>query len=92
VHDHVRGMRPWPGAFTTAHGKVVKVHATRVIDGAAPGARPGQVLVADKTRVLVACSDRSVELSQVQPEGKRTMTGAEWAMGRGVADGDVLGS
>jgi methionyl-tRNA formyltransferase len=92
VHDHVRGMRPWPGAFTTARGKVVKVHATRVIDGASPGARPGQVIVADKTRVLVACSDRSVELAQVQPEGKRAMTGAEWAMGRGVADGDVLGA
>jgi methionyl-tRNA formyltransferase len=91
VHDHVRGMRPWPGAFTMARGKVVKVHATHVVDGAAPGARPGQVVVADKTRVLVACSDRSIELAHVQPEGKRAMTGAEWAMGRGVADGDVLG-
>lgn len=90
VHDHVRGMRPWPGAFTTAHGKVVKVHATRVIDGAASGTRPGQVIVADKTGVLVACADRLVELVQVQPEGKRAMTGAEWAMGRGVGDGDVL--
>ena len=90
VHDHVRGMRPWPGAFTTARGKVVKIHVTHVVDGAAPGARPGQVIVADKSRVLVACSEQSLELAQVQPEGKRAMTGAEWAMGRGVASGDVL--
>jgi methionyl-tRNA formyltransferase len=91
VHDHVRGMRPWPGAFTTARGKVVKVHVTHVVDGTSPAARPGQVIVADKTRVLVACPDRTIELARVQPEGKRAMTGAEWAMGRGVADGDVLG-
>jgi methionyl-tRNA formyltransferase len=91
VHDHVRGMSPWPGAFTTARGKTLKVHATRVVDGTAHGASAGRVVVADKSRVLVACGDGCAELVRVQPEGKRTMTGAEWAMGRGVADGDVLG-
>jgi methionyl-tRNA formyltransferase len=49
------------------------------------------VLVADKSRVLVACSEGCVEILGVQPEGKRAMTAAEWAMGRGVAEGDVLG-
>ncbi|HEX3343297.1 MAG TPA: methionyl-tRNA formyltransferase, partial [Polyangiaceae bacterium] len=48
VHDHVRGMSPWPGAFTSARGKALKVHATRVVDGTAVGAAPGQVVVADK--------------------------------------------
>jgi hypothetical protein len=33
-----------------------------------------------------------LELARVQPEGKRAMSGAEWAMGRGVAEGDVLGA
>jgi methionyl-tRNA formyltransferase len=32
VHDHVRGMTPWPGAFTASRGKTLKVHATRVTD------------------------------------------------------------
>lgn len=91
VHDHVRGMRPWPGAFTTARGKLLKVLVTRVIAGAASGAEPGQVVVADKSRVLVACSEQTIELAQVQPEGKRAVSGAEWVMGRGVAEGDVLG-
>jgi len=91
VHDHVRGMSPWPGAFTTARGKTVKVHAARVIAGEPAGARPGQVVVADKSRVLVACGAGCVELVTVQPEGKRAMRAAEWAMGRGVAEGDVLG-
>jgi methionyl-tRNA formyltransferase len=91
VHDHVRGMSPWPGATTTARGKILKVHATRVVGGTAPGASPGRVVVADKSRVMVACGEGCVELASVQPEGKRAMKGAEWAMGRGVAEGDVLG-
>ncbi|MBV9947212.1 MAG: methionyl-tRNA formyltransferase [Myxococcales bacterium] len=105
VHDHVRGMSPWPGAFTTARGRTIKVHATRVVGeegttaaGAGGGAAAlpvgaaGEVIVADKSRLLVACGGGGcVELRTVQPEGKRAMTGAEWVMGRGVAQGDVLG-
>jgi methionyl-tRNA formyltransferase len=91
VHDHVRGMNPWPGAFTTARGKALKIHTTRVVNGTAAGAAPGQVVVADKSRVLVACGEGCVDLVSVQLEGKRRMTGTEWVMGRGIAEGDVLG-
>jgi methionyl-tRNA formyltransferase len=91
VHDRVRGMNPWPGGFTTARGKVVKVHATRVVEAQVAGQSAGTVLVADKSRVLVACGGGCVELLVVQPEGKRPMRATEWAAGRGVAEGDVLG-
>ncbi len=92
VHDHVRGMSPWPGAFTTSRGRVVKIHVANVVDGGRPGDRFGQVVMADKTRVLIACGTGCVALVTVQPEGRRPMTGAEWAMGRGVFEGDVLGA
>jgi methionyl-tRNA formyltransferase len=92
VHDHVRGMSPWPGAFTTARGRPLKVHATRVVASARPASSPGHVLLADKSRVLVASGhDGTVELVTVQPEGKRAIRAAEWVMGRGVAEGDILG-
>jgi methionyl-tRNA formyltransferase len=92
VHDHVRGMSPWPGAFTVARGRTLKVRATRAVNGSAAGAVPGQVVVADKTRVMVACAEACVDLVTVQPEGKRPMSGAEWVMGRGIAEGDRLGA
>ena len=91
VHDHVRGMSPWPGAHTTARGKMLKVHATRVLEGSRADAPAGTVILADKTRVLVACGAGTIELASVQPEGKRAMKASDWAMGRGVAEGDVLG-
>ncbi len=91
VHDQVRGMSPWPGAFTTARGRTLKVHATAVMQGARSGAAPGHVVLADKARVLVACGEGTIDLVTVQPEGRKAVRGAEWVMGRGVAEGDVLG-
>jgi methionyl-tRNA formyltransferase len=90
VHDHVRGMSPWPGAYTTARGRTLKVHATRVVARMATdeptSRRPGEVVLADKSRLLVACGEGTLELETVQPEGKRAMRAAEWLMG------DTLGA
>jgi methionyl-tRNA formyltransferase len=92
VHDHARGMNPWPGAFTTARGHTVKVHATRIVRGQRGPANAGEALIADKSGVLVACGEGSVALLTVQPEGKRAMSASEWAIGRGVAAGEILGT
>lgn len=93
VHDHVRGMSPWPGAFTTARGKGLKVHATRVTDlPSGSKAEPGTVVLADKSRIVVACGERAVELTRVQVEGKKVVSASDWFAGRGVAEGDPLGS
>ena len=95
VHDHVRGMSPWPGAFSHLHGKTVKVHATRCTGLTREAASsPGAVLMADKSRVLVACGGEgreTVEVLRVQLEGKKPVTASEWVSGRGVREGDRLG-
>jgi methionyl-tRNA formyltransferase len=91
VHDHVRGMNPWPGAFTVLRERTVKVHATRVVEREGARGRSGEVVLADKSRVLVACGAGTVQIETVQPEGKRVMRAAEWVMGRAVAERDVLG-
>ena len=92
IHDHVRGMTPWPGAFAKLNAKIIKVHSTRIPSEIASNpsnsAIPGTVVFADKTRVLVACGDGAIELSRVQLEGKKAVTAIEWHLGRGVATGD----
>ena len=90
VHDHVRGMSPWPGAHTTLRERNVKVEATRVIERTGTRGAPGTAVMVDKSRVVVACGEGSLELVTVKPEGKRAMAAAEWAVGRGIGEGDVL--
>jgi methionyl-tRNA formyltransferase len=97
VHDHVRAMNPRPGAFTTLRGRTVKVHATRAVEtealiGVRDRMPAGRVALADKRHVLVACGGGYIELMTIQPEGKRVMSAPEWAMGRAVAEGDLLGA
>ncbi len=92
THDHVRGMTPWPGAFTTARGKLLKLHATRVTDVPMRAAEPGTVVFADKTRVIVACKERGLDLLRVQLEGKKAISGGDWFVGRGIAEGERLGT
>jgi methionyl-tRNA formyltransferase len=93
-------MNPWPMAWTeVVTGGVAKrviVHRTGRVDATAPRpasspAKPGEVVLADKTRVWIACGSGIVEALRVQLEGKKPVTGAEWFLGRGVREGDVLG-
>jgi len=91
VHDHVRGVNPWPGAFTKLAEKTVKIHAARVSNFSRAGAAPGTVILADKTQVVVACADGAVELATVQLEGRKAVRASDWFLGRGVSENDVLG-
>jgi methionyl-tRNA formyltransferase len=90
VHDHVRGMNPWPGATTHASGKGLKVLATRVASASRPEALPGEVILADKGHLVVMCGEGAVELVTVQLEGRKPVRGVDWVMGRGVKEGDRL--
>jgi methionyl-tRNA formyltransferase len=96
VHNHIRGMNPWPGAFTQLRGKALKIHVSMLLESSFAGlttvAKPGQVILADRSRVIVACGAGSaLELCLVQVEGKRKVSGAEFYNGRGILEGDLLG-
>jgi methionyl-tRNA formyltransferase len=91
VHDHARGMSPWPGAFTTAGGKTLKVLETRLAPGSAD-APPGTVVVAKQDRVEVACAEGRVAILRAQLEGKKPLGARELVGGRALAEGMVLGA
>ncbi|MFO0663360.1 MAG: methionyl-tRNA formyltransferase [Polyangiaceae bacterium] len=92
VHDHIRGMNAWPGAFTRHRGKTLKVLGAHVFLATGLSGAPGEVVLADKKHVVVACKEGFVEITRLQLEGKKPVTAAEWWGGRGVAAGDVLAS
>lgn len=89
VHDLIRGLSPYPGAFTALPGgKLLKITGSRVADGVS--AAPGTV-TSLSDGITVACGNGSVILTEVTPEGRGKMDAMSFVRGRGVAAGDVLG-
>ena len=87
IHNWVRGMNPWPGAwFMTAGGKKVKVMECRVAPS--HGEAPGTVLATKP--LTVACGEGAVQLLHVVPEGKKPMDGTSFAAGLRLKTGDSL--
>lgn len=81
VHNHIRGMSPWPGATAVIGELPIKLWHSRTLHGL-PSAKlaPGEIRVLDG-RVLVGCMDGCVELLELQPSGKRRMSALDWARG-----------
>ncbi len=81
-HNRIRGLFPWPAAFTYFQGKRIKVLKSSVSRQAPWGnsASPGD-FVASGDQLLVRCKSGVVELSSIQPEGKRPMLPREFVNG-----------
>ncbi|MFC0217484.1 methionyl-tRNA formyltransferase [Pseudochelatococcus lubricantis] len=88
VHDHVRGLSPFPGAFVLADlgrgAERLKVLRTAVAGGAG---EPGTLLDDELT---VACGEGAVRLLQVQRAGKGVVTAADFLNGVSLRKGAVL--
>lgn len=77
IRDLVRGCNPIPGAWTTLDGKRLKVHRVRLTD--ARDLAPGAAISEDS--IYAGTDDGTLELVEVQLEGRRRMPGAELARG-----------
>ncbi|HZL61505.1 MAG TPA: methionyl-tRNA formyltransferase [Pseudolabrys sp.] len=84
VHDHIRGLSPFPGAWFEIGG--VRVKALRTTKGEGKGA-PGTVL---DNSLTIACGDGAVRLTQVQRAGRQPMAAEEFLRGTAVKAGVVL--
>ncbi len=90
VHDHARGMTPWPGAFTKLGEKSFKVLRTEVAEGAADG-KPGEVVRAEKDRIEIACGEGRIAILRGQLEGKKPLDARDLVSGRALGKGVVVG-
>ncbi len=85
VHNKVRGLNPWPIATTTVSGKRVKVYSTRLSEMTGEA---GTVL--SLKPFVVACAENSVEILEIQPEGKKRMTAEAFLAGHKLQIGKHL--
>ncbi len=83
VHDHVRGLNPWPTATAVIGGRPFKIHTTVVVDGAG---QPGEILGLTKTGLRIACGQGAVEIRELQAEGGRRMAAPDYFRGHPLGD------
>jgi len=90
LHNRWRGFQPWPGAFTTLDGKKLIVHRMQVAEESGL-AEPGQLRI-ENHRLFAACAGNTwLELLEIQLEGKKRLTAAEFLRGTPLPSGARLG-
>ncbi|MGH6664439.1 MAG: methionyl-tRNA formyltransferase, partial [Pseudolabrys sp.] len=85
VHNHIRGLSPFPGAWFDLGGARIKVLRSTKVAGKG---KPGTAL---DERLTIACGDGAVRLIQVQRAGKQPMNADEFLRGTPVKAGTQLG-
>lgn len=90
VDCRVRGLDPWPGAFTTLDHKPLKLFASRATAG--QGGAPGEVLGADQRGLLVACGEGALWIRELQLPGRRRMPADALLSGHPIDPGTRLGA
>ncbi len=88
VHNKIRGLSPWPSANAKLGGKTVKIHKS--ILAPEKGNVAGEIVVCDK-RLVVCCGDmNSIEIINLQAEGKKAMPAADFLRGNTVEKGSMF--
>jgi methionyl-tRNA formyltransferase len=98
IHNRVRGVIPWPGAFTYFHGKILKVWKTEIVaeggNRQVPKERfkPGEVIDVTQSRgIVVSTGEGSIIIKVLQLEGGRKMDAGVFILGHKVFEGTRFG-
>ena len=91
VHNRIRGLSPVPLAYTLHRGKNLKIIKSEIFSEEEISGTPGQVLACKEDGVYIACGQGILKILTLRPEGKKAMGAADFARGRGIAEGEILG-
>lgn len=86
----VRGLNPWPSAYTKMNGKTLKIWKARVVDDDSI-CMPGTVIKSGKDTLLVKCGEGALAIEELQLEGKKRMDTGSFLRGCQIEEGTVLG-
>ncbi len=90
IHDLVRGVNPWPSAYTTYEGKTMKVWKTKVLDEAS-SKEPGTIIKVDKDGIRVSTNNKVLLIEEIQMPNKKRVAVCEYIKGNKIEEGSILG-
>ncbi len=90
IIDQVRGLAPWPGAYTFYNGKILKITRVQISMEDTVKFTPGQVINVSRDGFHVACLNKAVLIKEVQPEAGKVMPALSFVAGHKIAQGSCL--
>ena len=90
IHNLVRGLNPWPGAYCLYQDKNLKIWHTKVYESEASISKPGKIIKVTTDSFIIETGQGTLEVLEVQPASKRRMSAKDFACGYGVVVGDIL--
>lgn len=79
IHNFVRGLSPYPAAFTNLENKIIKIYKTKVTDLSGEG-HCGEIIIQNK-KCFVSSKDKLLEIVELQTEGKKRMSALDFING-----------
>ena len=92
IHNQVRGLYPWPHAFSFLSGARLIIRRSRVLPNAETHSAPGTVTQIASDVLVVATGEGQLGILEVQPEGRRPMSVRDFMAGHRLLPGDVFSS
>lgn len=89
IKNLIRGLKPWPSAYTHYKNEVVKVHKASVIDELKEG-KNGEIIKVDNKGIYVKSLDKILLIEELQFPGKKKLTVEEYLRGNSIEEGIVL--
>lgn len=90
IYNQVRGMNPWPVAYTLFNGEVMKLWKVLKVTGVS--GEPGKIIAIEKDGFIVATgNETAIKIVELQPAGKKKMPASDFLRGTKISIGDVLG-
>lgn len=80
VFNQIRGMYPFPVAYTTLNGEVIKICEVRI--GNSSKGKPGEIIETSKDGISVMCKDKNIIITRLKPSGKKEMTAKDYLNGK----------
>jgi methionyl-tRNA formyltransferase len=90
IYNLVRGVTPWPGAFTTLGAQTVKIHSGRIESGSCSGAKPGAIMAGSEGSIVVATGGGAYGITELQIEGKKRVSAGEFLRGFRIKEGTAF--
>ena len=87
IYNLVRGMNPFPCAYTSVNQKKLKIYKTKMCN---TNGKTGSVLCSEN-KLIIGCGSGSIEITELQMEGKKRMNTTDFLRGYTIEEGTILG-